>query len=357
MTDQKIKEVIEQIRSVSAADLKEAQNHLDSLTKPPGSLGRLEELGRRYAAIKGLDSPCVRRKAVYVFAADHGVAQQGVSAFPAEVTPQMVLNFLQGGAAINVLAQHFGAEVAVVDMGVNHDFGEIPGLLDKKIARGTADISQGPGMTRAQAEQAVRVGVELAFQAVGSGVDLLGTGDMGIGNTTASTAVMAALTQRSAKDITGRGTGIDDAGLQRKIKMIETSLRVNQPDSADPIDVLAKVGGFEIAGIAGFVLGCAASQAPVVIDGVISGAGALVAYRMNPSAGDYMFLSHRSQEPAHRVLFEEIQQTPLFDFEMRLGEGTGAVIGMSLVEAGVKIYSEMASFESAGVSSQKNAGA
>ena len=348
-----IQKIIEEIIPVSKQKLNEAQKRLDSLTKPPGSLGRLEELGRRYAAIKGLESPRVRKKTVYVFAADHGVAQQGVSAYPAEVTPQMVLNFLNGGAAINVLAKHFGAEVVVVDMGVNHDFGKVPGLVDKKIARGTEDMSLGPSMTRAQAEQAVRVGMELARKAAESGVDLLGTGDMGIGNTTASAALMAALTQRSAKDITGRGTGIDDDALQKKIRVIEKALQVNRPDPADPLDVLAKFGGFEIAGIAGFVLGSAAARTPVVIDGAISGAGALVAYRMNPVVGDYLFLSHRSQEPAHQVLFEEIQQTPLFDFEMRLGEGTGAVIGMSLVEAGAKIYSEMATFENAGVSTQK----
>ncbi|MEE8206126.1 MAG: nicotinate-nucleotide--dimethylbenzimidazole phosphoribosyltransferase, partial [Nitrospinaceae bacterium] len=202
--------IIGDIVPVSTEKLVQAQKHLDSLTKPPGSLGRLEELGRRYAAIKGLDSPQVRNKAVYVFAADHGVAQQGVSAFPPEVTPQMVLNFLNGGAAINVLANHFGAQVVVVDMGVNYDLGDRSGLLNKKIAMGTRDLSLGPSMTRLQAEQAVQVGVELAREAAERGVDILGTGDMGIANTTASTAIIAALTQRPVKEITGRGTGIDD---------------------------------------------------------------------------------------------------------------------------------------------------
>ena len=351
--DQTLQQMIAHIQPVSVAVLNRAQAHLDALTKPPGSLGRLEELGRRYAAIKGLDSPHVGQKAVYVFAADHGVAQQGVSAYPAEVTPQMVLNFLKGGAAINVLARHFGAEVVVVDMGVDHDFGTIPGLVDHKIARGTADISRGPGMTRAQVEQAVQAGMELARQAAESGVDILGTGDMGIGNTTVSVAVIAALAQCQVKAITGRGTGIDDEALQRKIDVVERALQVNRPDAEDPMDVLAKVGGFEIAGIAGFILGSAVARTPVVIDGVISGAGALLAYRMNHAAGDYMFLSHRSQEPAHEVLFKEIDQSPLFDFGMRLGEGTGAVIGMNLLEAGAKIYSEMATFEKAGVSKKK----
>lgn len=348
-----ISSCVEEIRPIAESNLAQAQKHLDSLTKPPGSLGRLEELGRRYAAIKGLDSPQVRNKAVYVFAADHGVAQQGVSAFPAEVTPQMVLNFLNGGAAINVLANHFGVQVVVIDMGVNYDFGDRPGLLNKKIAMGTEDLSLGPSMTRLQAEQAVQVGMELARAAAAKGVDILGTGDMGIGNTTTSVAIIAALTQRPVKEITGRGTGIDDEALKRKVQVVEKALLINRPDASDPMDVLTKVGGFEIAGIVGLILGSAAARTPVVIDGVISGAAALVAYRMNPAVGDYMFMSHRSQEPAHEVLFDQVKQKALFDFEMRLGEGTGAVIGMNLLEAAAKIYSEMETFENAGVS-QKN---
>jgi nicotinate-nucleotide--dimethylbenzimidazole phosphoribosyltransferase len=347
-----IEKVIKRIVPVSPENLTQARKHLDALTKPPGSLGRLEGLAGRYAAIKGLDSPQVRKKAVYVFAADHGVAQQGISAFPAEVTPQMVLNFLNGGAAINVLANHFGAEVIVVDMGVNFNFEAIPNFLNKKIARGTEDLSMGPSMTRLQAEKAVQVGMELACAAAEQGVDILGTGDMGIGNTTSSVAIIAALTQRPVKEITGCGTGIDDKTLQKKIDIVERALQVNQPDFNDPLDVLAKVGGFEIAGICGFILGSAASRTPVVIDGVISGAGALIAHRLNPTAGDYMFMSHRSQEPAHEVVFDQVQQQALFDFEMRLGEGTGAIIGMNLLEAGVKIYSEMATFENAGVSNK-----
>jgi nicotinate-nucleotide--dimethylbenzimidazole phosphoribosyltransferase len=347
-----IEKIIGSITPVSVEKFAQAQRHLDSLTKPPGSLGRLEELGGRYAAIKGLDSPQVRKKAVYVFAGDHGVAQQGISAFPAEVTPQMVLNFINGGAAINVLANHFDAEVVVVDMGVNFDFEEIPNLLNKKIALGTGDLSLGPSMTRLQAEKAVQVGMELACEAAERGVDILGTGDMGIANTTASVAIIAALTQRPVKEITGRGTGIDDKTLQKKIDIVEKALQVNQPDSNDPLDVLAKVGGFEIAGISGFILGSAASRTPVVIDGVISGAGALIAHRLNPATGDYMFMSHRSREPAHEVIFDQVQQEALFDFGMRLGEGTGAIIGMNLLEAGVKIFSEMATFENAGVSNK-----
>ncbi len=346
--------IIRNIAPVSTESLTQAQKHLDSLTKPPGSLGRLEELGRRYAAIKGLDSPQVRNKAMYVFAADHGVAQQGISAFPAEVTPQMVLNFVNGGAAINVLANHFDTQVVVVDMGVNYDFGDLPGLLNKKIAMGTGDLSLGPSMTLSQAEKAVQVGMELAQEAADGGVDILGTGDMGIANTTASVAIIAALTQRPVREITGRGTGIDDETLQKKIDIVEKALHINQPDLNDPLEVLAKVGGFEIAGISGFILGSAAARTPVVIDGVISGAGALIAHRLNPAAGDYMFMSHRSQEPAHEVLFAQVKQEALFDFGIRLGEGTGAVIGMNILEAAVKIYSEMATFENSGVSNKSN---
>ena len=306
-----IETVINNISPISAEKLTQAQGHLDGLTKPPGSLGRLETLAGRYAAIKGLDSPQVRKKAVYVFAADHGVAQQGVSAYPAEVTPQMVLNFLNGGAAINVLAKHFNADVNVVDMGVNFDFETISNLLDKKIAMGTNDLSEGPAMTRLQAETAVKVGLELAHDAAAQGIDILGTGDMGIGNTTSSVATIAALTQCPVKEITGRGTGIDDITLQKKIEIVEKALKINRPDVDDPLDVLAKVGGFEIAGIAGFILGSAASRTPVVIDGVISGASALVAHRLNPAVGDYMFMSHRSQEPAHEVVFDQLGQEAL----------------------------------------------
>ena len=351
-----IYKIINAITPVASERLVQAQKHLDSLTKPPGSLGRLEELGGRYVAIKDLESPKVRKKSVYVFAADHGVAQQGVSAFPAEVTPQMVMNFLNGGAAINVLANHYQTDVVVVDMGVNFDFKDIPNLLNKKIAMGTGDLSLGPSMTRPQAEEAVEVGMSLACEAAEQGVDILGTGDMGIANTTASVAIIAALTEIPVKEITGRGTGIDNTTLQKKIDTVEKALEVNQPDCNDPIDVLAKVGGFEIAGIVGFILGCAASKTPVVIDGVISGAGALIAHRLNPTVGDYMFMSHRSQEPAHEVFFDEIKQEALFDFGMRLGEGTGAVIGMNLLEAGVKIFSEMATFENAGISPKGNEG-
>jgi nicotinate-nucleotide--dimethylbenzimidazole phosphoribosyltransferase len=342
--------ITHKITPVLTKELERAQTHLDSLTKPPGSLGRLEELGRRYAAIKGAESPKVGKKAIFVFAADHGVTAEGVSAYPAEVTPQMVLNFLNGGAAINVLAKHVGAEVVVVDIGVNHKFEKHPHLLDKKIAYGTNNMAKGPSMTRQQAEDALQIGIDLAREWVQQGSDILGTGDMGIGNTTASSAIMSVLGNRSPDQTTGRGTGIQDTALKNKISVIENAIRVNQPDPNDPIDVLSMVGGFEIAGIAGLILGAAECRTPVVVDGLISGAGAVIALKLCKNAGDYIFTSHRSQEPGHDVFFELLGQPPLFDLGMRLGEGTGSALAIGLLEASVKIYSEMATFQKAGVS-------
>ncbi|MBI5428163.1 MAG: nicotinate-nucleotide--dimethylbenzimidazole phosphoribosyltransferase [Nitrospinae bacterium] len=346
-------DTLNQIEAVSVARLESAQAHLDSLTKPPGSLGRLEELGRRYAAIKGIRSPKVGKKAVFVFAADHGVTEEGVSAYPREVTRQMALNFLDGGAAINVLARHAGAEVVVVDMGIDHDFGSCPGLLDRKIAMGTRNMAKGPAMTREQAERALQAGIDLAREWAGRGYDILGTGDMGIGNTTASSAIMAVFGGQDARRTAGRGTGVNDETFQRKISAIEQAIRVNRPNPQDPVDVLAKVGGFEIAGIAGFILGAAASKTPVVIDGLISSAGAVVALKLKETARDYIFTSHRSTEPGQEVFFQLLGHPPLFDFGMRLGEGSGAALAIPILEAGVKIYSEMATFQSAGVS-QRN---
>lgn len=347
-----IVDILNKIHPVNEHDLTKAQNHLDSLTKPPGSLGRLEELGRRYAAIKGTDSPKVGKKAIFVFAADHGVTAEGVSAYPAAVTPQMVLNFLNGGAAINVLARHGSTEVVVIDIGVNHDFGHQPGLVHKKIARGTQNMAQGPSMTRQQAESALQVGIDLAHEWKQQGVDIMGTGDMGIGNTTASSAIMSVLGNRTPAQTTGRGTGIQDEALKKKISVIEQAIRINRPDPNDPIDVLAKIGGFEIAGIAGLILGAAACRTPVVVDGLISGAGAVIALKLQKNVGDYIFTSHRSQEPGHEIFFDLLGHAPLFDLGMRLGEGTGAALAIGLLEAGVKIYSEMATFQKAGVAQE-----
>jgi nicotinate-nucleotide--dimethylbenzimidazole phosphoribosyltransferase len=347
-----IQQTLDRILPVSASDLDKAQRRLDSLTKPPGSLGRLEELARRYAAIKGIDVATTPRKCVFIFAADHGIARAGVSAYPPEVTAQMVQNFLQGGAAVNVLAKHVSAEIVVVDIGVNFDFKNCPGLTHKKIAPGTKNLSEEPSMTRQQAEEGLQTGIELAQNSANNGTDVIASGDMGIGNTTPAAAIMSVYSNKSPRQVAGTGTGIDPATLEKKIHLIERAIKINIPDTKDPIDVLAKVGGFEIAGIAGLILGAASKRTPVVIDGLISGAGAIIAYHLNPIVKDYIFTSHQSVEPGHEILFQLLKQPPLFDFGMRLGEGTGAVLAMSLLDAAVKIYSQMATFEQAGVSSK-----
>lgn len=351
----KIHAVLDKIVPVSSGKLKQAKKHFDSLTKPLGSLGRLEEWGIRYVAIAGTSFQKVEKKCVYLFSGDHGVVEEKVSAYPQEVTAQMVKIFLSGGAAINVLARHMQTEVVVVDMGVNHDFKNIPGLIHRKIARGTDNMRRGPAMTRHQAEQAIVAGMELADAAKKQKIDILGAGDMGIGNTSPSSAIISVLGEVPPNKTTGFGTGIDKKSWEHKVAVIEDAIRVNQPDPQDPIDVLAKVGGFEIAGIVGLILGSSANQIPIVIDGVISIAAAVIASKLNKNVQDYLFTSHKSSEPGCETGFQILQQKPLLDLGMRLGEGTGAVIAMNLLEAGAKIYSEMATFENAGVS-QKNRG-
>jgi nicotinate-nucleotide--dimethylbenzimidazole phosphoribosyltransferase len=326
-----------------------AGKRLDQLAIPRGSLGRLLEAGRRYAAARRVEKPVVRLKKIATFAADHGVVAEGVSAFPREVTRQMVLNFMQGGAAINVLARHVGAEITVVDIGVDADFSDMPGLLKRKIARGTRNMISEPAMTRDEALAALAVGAELAQTWAREGCDLMGTGDMGIGNTTPSSAIIAALSGVNAAEVTSRGTGINDAALRRKIAAVDTAIALHAPDPRDPVDVLAKVGGFEIAGIAGLIIGAAAAGVPVVIDGFISGAGALIACEMHPAIRDYLFAAHLSVETGHRYMLERMGLRPMLDLDLRLGEGTGAALGMSLVEAGAKLVSEVLTFEEAGV--------
>jgi nicotinate-nucleotide--dimethylbenzimidazole phosphoribosyltransferase len=345
----KLKDAIKSIQPVDTSRTAVLQAQLDDLTHPQGSLGRLEELAKKYCLITGKDKPVIKNKIIFTFAGDHGVAEEGVSAFPKEVTPQMVLNFLRGGAGVNVLAKHVGARVIVVDMGVDYDFEPADGLELRKIARGTRNMTKGPAMTREEAERAVLVGIELV-EKYKDGLDLLGTGEMGIGNTTPSSAIVAVLTGSSPEMVTGRGTGIDDASLKNKVEIIKKAISVNKPDPKDPLDVLAKVGGYEIAGIAGLVLGAALYRIPVVIDGFISTAGALIAAELNPLCRGYIIAAHQSVEIGHRKMLERLEQVPLLDLSLRLGEGTGAALGMSLVEAGVKILCEMATFSGAGVS-------
>ena len=329
-----------------------AQKHLDNLTKPPGSLGRLEEFARRLVMITGDKSPVLDKKVIFTFAGDHGVTEEGVSAFPKEVTPQMVFNFLRGGAGINVLSRHAGAEVVVIDIGVDHDFGEVAGLINMKVVRGTKNFASGAAMTRAEAVKCIEAGISLADDYAKKGYRIFGTGEMGIGNTTPSSAIASVLTGRTVAEVTGKGTGISDESLKNKIRVIEKGIKLNDPDKSDAVDVLSKVGGAEIGGIAGIVLGAAANKLPVVIDGFISTAGALIAYCIEPKTADYMFSAHNSVEIGHKAMLEKMGLEPILDLNLRLGEGTGAALAMLLIEAGLKIYKEMATFGEAGVSSE-----
>jgi nicotinate-nucleotide--dimethylbenzimidazole phosphoribosyltransferase len=320
------------------------------LTKPIGSLGRLEELAARYVMITGEMKPAVPRGAVFTFAADHGVTAEGVSAYPSAVTPQMVLNFLRGGAGVNVLARHAGIEVRVVDIGVAFDFEAAPGLIHKKVMPGTKNLLVESAMSSMQAEQALQVGIELATEAAQQGIGLIGTGEMGIGNTTASSAITAVMTRRPVSEVTGRGSGIDDASHARKIDVIQRALDLHRLDSANALKVLAAVGGLEIGGLVGLILGAAAARIPVVLDGFIAGAAALIAVGLQPRCKDYLIASHRSVERGHEAILNHLGLKPLFDLDLRLGEGTGACLGMSLVLAAIKIFTEMATFDEAGVS-------
>lgn len=320
------------------------------LTKPAGSLGRLEALSIQIAGITGQAVPVIQHKVITTMAGDHGVVAEGVSAFPQEVTPQMVANFLHGGAAINVLARHVGARVVIVDMGVAVDLPPHPDLVVKKIAYGTANLAQGPAMSRQQAGRALLAGAEVIQVEIAGGLDILGTGDMGIGNTTPSAAIAAALSGRDPADIVGRGTGLDDAGLAHKIAVVRQALAVNQPDPNDALDVLAKVGGFEIAGLAGAMLAAAANRIPVVIDGFISTAAAMIAVTLAPALRPHLIAAHRSQEPGHAIMLDWLNLEPLLDLRMRLGEGTGAALAISLAEAACKTLAQMATFAEAAVS-------
>jgi nicotinate-nucleotide--dimethylbenzimidazole phosphoribosyltransferase len=344
-----VEETLKQIRPLDRSSEEAARERLDSLTKPPGSLGKLEELARRIAVIQGEVPPRLGRKLLFVFAADHGITQEGVSAYPKDVTAQMTYNFLNGGAAINVLARHCGVDTEVVDVGVDCEFGELRGLRHCKVRRSTANFARGPAMTRAEAERSVMLGVGLAQQAAGENVFLLGAGDMGIGNTSSAAAILCALTGAAPVDAVGRGTGIDDSALAKKIAAIETALALNRPDAKDPLDVLARVGGLEIGAITGVILGAAAFRVPMVLDGFIAGAAALLAQRFSAHVREFLFASHLSAERGHGMMLEKLELAPVLELQMRLGEGTGACLLMSLMEASVKIMGEMATFESAGV--------
>ncbi len=330
-----------------------AKQRQDQLTKPTSSLGRLEELSIRLAGMTGRLDPPLKDKVVFTLAADHGVAHEGVSAYPREVTAQMVLNFLAGGAAINVLARQAGARVVVADFGVDADLPPHPELRTLKVRRGTDSITRGPAMNRAEATTAIEQGRALVREELARGLDIALTGDMGIGNTTASAGVVCARTGLSPEEIVGRGTGVDDAGLERKRAAVRRALSVNRAHLDDPLDALAAIGGLEIAGLVGVILEAAAHRRPVLIDGFISGAAALIAVAMAPGVKGYLIAAHQSHELGHAAVLRSLGLDPLLDLNLRLGEGTGAVLALPLVEAAIRILNEMATFAEAGVSNRE----
>src|SRR5579859_2994329 len=342
------------VAPADAGAMAQARERQERLTKPSGSLGVLEDLSVRLAGLAGdCPPPVPEPAAVAVFAADHGVHAQGVTPWPQEVTAQMVANFLAGGAVVNAIAAQAGAEVCVVDVGVAADLPAAPGLLPRKVRRGTADMTAGPAMTRAEAQRAVEVGIETARDLVAAGNRCLLTGDMGIANTTASAALIAAFTGADPRDVTGRGTGIDDGMWERKVEVIRRALARHRPDAADPLGVLAAVGGLEHAALAGFMLGGAALRVPVILDGVIAGAAALAAVALVPDAAGCLIAGHRSTEPgAHRAL-AALGLRPLIDLDLRLGEGSGAALALPIVQSAARVLADVATFDSAGVSGAK----
>jgi nicotinate-nucleotide--dimethylbenzimidazole phosphoribosyltransferase len=345
-----LEETLSSIAPLDAAAKAAAHARLEALAMPYWALGRLMDLAEELAGMTGSMKPPVERKAIVVMAGDHGVVADGVSAYPQEVTLQMVANFVAGGASINALARQVGARVDVVDMGVAGDLSGLgSAVMDRKVAPGTRNIATGPAMTREQALQAVEAGIGVAVE-LGATTDLFGTGEMGIGNTTPSSAIVAAVSGAGAAEVTGRGAGIDDDQLRHKAEIVEQCLRVNNVDPSDGLDLLSKLGGFEIGGIAGLILGAASMRKPMVVDGFISTAGALVAQALCPQCTEYMIAGHRSVERGHRIALEKLGKRPLLDMDLRLGEGTGAALAMNIVDAAVRVLTEVATFEEASVS-------
>lgn len=350
--ERELQAAVSAIRPLDEQAMAKARNRINDLTKPQGSLGRMEDLAIQLAGIRGDLFPCGAAKRVVVMAADHGITAEGISAYPPEVTAQMVANFTGGGAAINVLARQAGIEVKVIDVGVSIDTA-LPGVKRVRIKAGTENFRRGPAMSRGEALQAIRAGIDCAEEAAGEGIMVLATGEMGIGNTTASSAVMAALTGYDTALVVGRGTGLDDQKLRHKEKIVAEALAMHRPDPADPLGVLSLVGGLEIAALTGLIIGGSRLRLPLVIDGFISGTAALAAVKINPLARHYLVPSHLSAEAGHALLMDYLGLKPYINMGMRLGEGTGAVLGMHLVEAAARITLEMATFSGAGVSNRE----
>jgi nicotinate-nucleotide--dimethylbenzimidazole phosphoribosyltransferase len=345
-----ITRTIQNIKPLDKEAMSKAKARQDQLTKPAGSLGRLEDLSIKIAGIQGKDRPEIKNKAMITMAGDHGVVDEKVGNWPREVTAQMVENFLRGGAGINVMAKQAGARIVFVDMGVASDLKPHKQLIVKKIDYGTKNMCQGPAMTEEQAVRAIEAGIEIVDNEAKEGLDIVGTGDMGIGNTTSSSAIFAVISGKKVEVTTGRGTGLSDEQLAHKIDVIKRALAVNKPDPSRPIEVLAKVGGYEIGGLSGVILGAAARRIPVVIDGFISGAAAVIATKLAPQVNHYIIAAHVSAEAGHAAMLEYLGLKPLLDLEMRLGEGTGAALGIMITEAAVRTLNEMATFAEAGVS-------
>ncbi|MBM3244778.1 MAG: nicotinate-nucleotide--dimethylbenzimidazole phosphoribosyltransferase [Candidatus Omnitrophica bacterium] len=346
----KIQEIIQGIKPLDLGIMEKTQVRLDNLTKPQGSLGRLEELAKIITGITGNENPGLENKVIFTLASDHGVTEEGISPYPKEVTAQMVYNFLNGTAGINVLSRHCGARVVVVDIGVAEEIKIKKDLIVEKINYGTKNMINGAAMSMEEAEKSIETGMRVFETELAKGINMAGTGEMGIGNTTASSAITACLCGRPIEEVTGRGAGLDDKGLEHKIRVINKALEINRPDPGNPIQVLSKIGGYEIGGLTGIILACGFYKIPVVIDGFISGAAALIAYKLQPKIKDYMIASHCSMEKGHGVILSQIGLKPLLDLGLRLGEGTGSALAMNIIEASVKILSQMATFKNAGVS-------
>ena len=341
-----LKKTIEMIPTPDEEIKQKALERLVNQARPAGSLGVLEDISARLAAIAGSIDVKLNNKIIVTCAGDHGVVEEGVSLFPQEVTLQMVDNFVNGGASINALGRHVGATVRAADLGVNHDFDPSLPIFHKKVRKGTSNMAIGPAMTREEAIRSIESGIEIVNELFGEApVDILGTGDMGIGNTTPSSAIVAAISGIPVEELTGRGTGIDDGGLKNKIEVIKRALEVNRPDPEDGIDVLSKVGGFEIGGLAGLVIGAASKGIPVVCDGLISTAGAMIACKIAPKTKEYLFASHRSVEAGHKYMHKWLGLEPILDLNFRLGEGTGAALTIGLLEAATRILAEIKTFE------------
>lgn len=347
----KLQDIIAKITPLDDNIMTKVQTRLDTLTKPIGSLGALESLAKQFVGARKTLTPAAPHKAIVLMAADHGVAIENVSAYPQEVTEQMIYNFCSGGAAINVLAKHTNADLILVDVGVTAELPAHLPILHRKVRHGTNNIRCGAAMSETDVMQAIHIGVDIANSLIDNGIQVIGLGEMGIGNTTVSSAIASVLMDKSPSEVTGVGTGLDDKLLAHKVNVVSEAIAINNPNANDVIDVLTKVGGLEIASLTGVILAGACRNVLIIIDGFIASTAALAAYRLCPDVKDYFIAAHLSPEPGHNVILQELSLTPLLHLQMRLGEGTGAALGMTMLDASLKILNEMATFDEAKVAS------